>query len=102
MLAKMISTGLRRIMDDLRADKVPSSHAVPAEAESDPTFQLGSPLQFDHTGVGVGLSLISQFSFVVPGRNFFILPKGKGVRLLRWCLPFPVIMVPLFLFVASV
>ena len=51
-------------MDDLCADKVPWSQAVP-EAESDPTF---------HTSVGFGLFLISQSSSLVLVRNYLILP----------------------------
>ena len=64
MLANRRSTDEWRIMDDLCADKVPWSQAVP-EAESDPTF---------HTSVGFGLFLISQSSSLVLVRNYLILP----------------------------
>jgi hypothetical protein len=48
------------MMDDLRAYEVPSSQAMP-EAESDPTFQVGSPQQLflTTTVVDFGFFLIS-------------------------------------------
>jgi hypothetical protein len=60
MLANNPSADLWRMMDDLRAYEVPSSQAMP-EAESDPTFQVGSPQQLflTTTVVDFGFFLIS-------------------------------------------